>query len=86
MLGEVREQVEPARAAVHDGDPGRRPFLLEAPGGQHPDALVAHDEVADAEHERALVGQCGYPLEAPFLRSTNFQPPAIDEMTPRPST
>lgn len=87
ITGSWFEQVEAPGAAVQNGDAvevrrARVPELVEAADGVHADALVAHEQIADAEDETAGTGRGHHS----FRLSTNFHPPAIEEITPRPPT
>jgi len=72
-LLQVLQQVETARAAVDDGHARRPGFALQSFDGVDADALVAHQQVADAEDERPPV----------HLRSTNRTPVMMEEISLR---
>ncbi len=57
-------------------------MLLEGPDHVNADAFVAHEDVAQPQHQCFVVR---YVLSLSLFSRSNFHPPTIEEMVPRPS-
>ncbi len=81
------QQNEAARPAVEALDAGRQRVLFEGPHHVNADALIAHDDVAEPEHERLIVHasslpQSLFPLVLRSLDPCSFHPvelPSADD-------
>ena len=85
---EEGKEVEAPRPAVEKGDVRRPGFLLQPPHRVNAHPLVAEKDVSHAQNQDRPgfllrpVPDHGFSAGL----STNFHPPAMEEMTPRPST
>ncbi len=86
MLVEQLEEVETAGSAIDHEDARGHGAGLDRPHRVDAHALVAHQKVADAEDEQSGYFPAGGSGRDARGTSMNFQPPTIEDVTPRPST